>query len=119
MKDKNPKSILFNFICEKCDYNTNNKKDYNKHLNTKKHNVQKCSVKNPQIYVCICGKNYKYSQSYNRHKKSCNFESLNTDNSNNLQCEIVDDNKDTINYKAMFLEMVKKHNDELDYKSMF
>ena len=110
MGDKNPENILFKFICEKCNYNTNNKKDYNKHLQTKKHNVQKCSngSKNPNNYSCECGKIYKYSQSYNRHKKSCKYESKIGDDTNNLQCQIIEDD---IDYKAMFLEMVKKNNE--------
>ena len=33
-----PKNPL-NFSCEKCDYITSNKKDYNKHVNTTKHKI--------------------------------------------------------------------------------
>ena len=33
-----PKNPL-NFSCEKCDYITSNKKDYNKHINITKHKI--------------------------------------------------------------------------------
>ena len=61
------------FVCEICDVITNNKKDYNKHLLTRKHqNVYKCLQKNPLTkYVCDCGKEYNYRQSLYVHKKKC------------------------------------------------
>jgi len=37
MSQKNPEKNPQHFLCEICDYNTSNKKDYNKHLTTSKH----------------------------------------------------------------------------------
>jgi len=68
-----------NFACEKCHFNTCNKKDYTRHLVTKKHiiNTSQCisienSQKNP--YECICGKVYKENSGLWRHKKVCKFD---------------------------------------------
>jgi hypothetical protein len=54
------------FICETCDYLTNNKKDYNKHMDTRKHkcniNGNNCNPINPQnveLTCNICDKIYK------------------------------------------------------------
>ena len=81
---KNPKK----FNCEFCDYNTFNKKDYNKHLQTLKHkklsnsdtivtnsdkNEQKEQKEPINIFVCICGKKYKYRQGLSYHKSKCMF----------------------------------------------
>ena len=85
MLKKCPIKSLVNYVCESCDYKTRNKKDYTKHLQTIKHNAQKCSddahKKSPQ-HICSCGGIYKHIQSYNRHIKTCpivnNSESLNT-----------------------------------------
>ena len=78
---KNPKK----FNCEFCDYNTCNKKDYNKHLQTLKHkklsnsdtivtnsdiNGDKSQI---NIFECICGKKYKYRQGLSYHKSKCMF----------------------------------------------
>jgi len=78
---KNPKK----FNCEFCDYNTINKKDYNKHLQTLKHkklsnsdtivtnsdiNGDKSQI---NIFECICGKKYKYRQGLSYHKSKCMF----------------------------------------------
>jgi len=78
---KNPKNPLI-WECECCDYNTSNKKDYNKHLNTKKHKkvsgticIVKDSPKSPKIkkYSCECGKTYIHNSSLWNHKKKCTY----------------------------------------------
>ena len=69
------------FECEICDYVTSDKKDYAKHLSTRKHkmvvNGSKMVVENPQNpkneIHCICGKSYKHDSGYYRHKKTCSF----------------------------------------------
>jgi hypothetical protein len=72
---KNPQK----FICEKCDYNTSNKKDFKKHEQTIKHkttlNPNDTYLKNPiPIYQCKCGKKYKHSSTLSAHKKNCNYD---------------------------------------------
>ena len=89
---KNPQK----FYCESCDYSTSNKKDYNKHLTTRKHknrtllnDLSPKIPKNPQIekkYICEwCNKEYTVRNSYWYHKKNCkqkidNFENENFEN---------------------------------------
>jgi len=71
--------VATNYCCEKCDYTTYRKNDYQKHLDTIKHkwiqmdniksqNSQKSQIKN---YICNCGKTYRYSQGLSKHKRSC------------------------------------------------
>ena len=73
MFTKKSQEIPKKFYCEKCDYYTNNKKDYNKHLSTQKHKMFTKNVQNPNtVYFCVCGKEYKYRQSLSRHIKICN-----------------------------------------------
>ena len=63
------------YLCEKCDYFTFNKKDYNKHVNTKKHKILCDSIFDedfvPKAFYCNCGKKYKHSSSLWNHKKKC------------------------------------------------
>ena len=64
------------YKCEKCNYITCNKKDFNKHLLTDKHiiltNVDNNSQKIPdKTFTCGCGKKYKHRQSLSVHKKKC------------------------------------------------
>ena len=81
---KNPE----NFICTKCEYITMDKKDYNKHLSTRKHfilmNPNELYPENPEnkaTHNCECGKVYKHLSSLCKHKKKCtNVASTNNDN---------------------------------------
>ena len=43
MLNENSVKSANNFHCEKCDYSSCRKNDFNKHLQSKKHNAQKCS----------------------------------------------------------------------------
>lgn len=68
IKTKNPQKS-HNYVCDICDYVTSNKKDYNKHINTIKHNNNK---KSPQHnMVCECGKTYTNRSSLFNHRKVC------------------------------------------------
>lgn len=72
MLTQNSQKISKKFYCKKCDYYANRKSDYNKHLQTKKHNTY-IDLQNdlPKLFACICGKKYKHRQSLNNHKKKC------------------------------------------------
>ena len=81
--EKNPKKPL-QYLCEECDFNTSNKKDYNRHLLTRKHidrargddSATKKTPKNPEGHNCECGKYYMCYGSLWRHKKKCNGETI-------------------------------------------
>jgi hypothetical protein len=56
------------FFCESCNYKTNIKSHWEKHLKTKKHNnMFKCEICNLQLSS---------KSSYYRHKKICNGEEI-------------------------------------------
>ena len=63
------------YICNKCDFNSGNKTDYNRHLLSSKH-IKMCKLDTsqtytPKCYACICGHSYKFSQGLSKHKKIC------------------------------------------------
>ena len=70
---KTPKT----YSCEYCDFICSNKKDYNRHVLTAKHqmlsNANEKAKKNPKIFMCSCGKEYKQAPSLTRHKKKCTY----------------------------------------------
>ena len=96
------KSIFKNH-CEKCDYGCISNRDFNKHLQTQKHNAHKCSkmLKESPLLKCECGKEYKHIQSINRHKKTCNY--YQHDNQN------IPKKNTELNYKEMFLKMMTEN----------
>jgi hypothetical protein len=80
--DKNQQKPALIFYCEKCDYRTSRKYNYDEHLETDKHKrvtkgLQKGQkpAKNqqimPELFICNCGKQYKHRQGLWRHKKNC------------------------------------------------
>ena len=95
---KSPK-ILEIFECNFCNYVTRNKKDYNKHLTTRKHeirtNTKKYEEKSPKIptaYICECGKKYKHASSLWNHKKreKCYFQAEEHIESTNETSDVID-----------------------------
>lgn len=59
----------FKFKCKICKFYTNNRKDYKRHMNTKKH--MKMEQMTPTHYTCLCGNSYKHMSGLSRHKKKC------------------------------------------------
>ena len=103
---KNPIS----YKCIKCDYNTSSKKDYDKHLLTRKHinttNTTNISQKIPVNYICIkCGKSYPYRASLYNHNKKCSI-IINKD----IQIINNKNNEEEINYKEMFSILINQLN---------
>ena len=105
---KNPTT----YSCEICEYNTLSKKDYNKHILTRKHkiltNPDKNCPKNP-TFDCSCGKSYKHRQTLYNHRKTCSgeenkiIEKKETKKDELIQF-LINENKE---FKQMMLEMAK------------
>tara|TARA_Y100001958_G_C21213541_1_gene539040 strand:- start:647 stop:1561 length:915 start_codon:yes stop_codon:yes gene_type:complete len=57
------------YNCVACQFTTDSKFNYNRHVKTKKHsrNTEDKSKKN----ICFCGKNYKFLSGLSRHKNFC------------------------------------------------
>ena len=66
------------FNCSNCNFGCSNKKDYNRHLTTRKHIMITSGnndIKNtPDGSICECGKKYKFRSGLSRHKKTCNIQ---------------------------------------------
>ena len=101
-----------NFLCNVCHFSSCNKKDYNRHIQTKKHifNVsQSFSIektqKNP--YECNCGKIYKDNSGLWRHKKNCNI------------TIVTDSNVETIDKDQLILMLIKQNSDLIKESTEF
>lgn len=119
---KNPQKSP-TFYCKYCDYTTSNSKDYKKHCNTIKHfsvtNPNKILTKNPQNplkFSCICGKVYSHKSTLSTHKKTCDYEYNNIQNSEQnmlIQNNISKDDlikyllKENVDFKEMLVEQNK------------
>jgi hypothetical protein len=112
MTDQKICKNLKKYGCEICYYYTSDKNDYNKHIQTIKHNrlinTDEKSEKIGKLHICDCGKSYKHSQSLFTHKKKCQ-----QNNSHIIETNVVD-NKNNSNgeitiLKEMLFELVNQN----------
>ena len=75
------------YYCEKCDYLSRNKYDFNRHILTRKHLLDNKNARNSKknakpfssenievpkkLYTCNCGKSYKYQSGLCKHRHKC------------------------------------------------
>ena len=72
MNKKSIKKDKQNFYCEFCDYSTSIKCNYDRHIITPKHKMNKYNNKTENYkFLCDCGKKYKYQSGLSSHKKKC------------------------------------------------
>jgi hypothetical protein len=95
------------FCCEKCDYNTCKKSQYDRHLLTPKHKKGKNdNEKVPETLSCSCGKKYKHLSGLSRHKKTCNKNKEEPhEPSNNVILELLKQNQE---FKELIIEQNKQ-----------
>jgi hypothetical protein len=96
--------ISHKYLCEKCNYKSSKKNDYEKHLLTIKHKNLHDTYKCDAIinYVCDCGKEYKHRQSLYTHKKTCK-------GINKKDNVLLPDNKDTM--KELVLKLINQNSE--------
>jgi len=98
------------YLCTDCNYRTDKKQHFNRHLDTIKHitSVQNNKSIINHKYICECGKAYIYKSGLCKHKKKCNYNL--DENEYNYEYEIVDDIKDD-DKNQMILTLIRQ-NDE-------
>tara|TARA_B110000305_G_C19457185_1_gene651706 strand:+ start:3615 stop:4070 length:456 start_codon:yes stop_codon:yes gene_type:complete len=94
MVNNKPKKNPVNYNCEKCTFITSNKKDFNRHLLTRKHKILNSDneISHKLGHTCgQCNKFYKYLSGLSRHKKICNVQKPppNSDNMLDEQKKII------------------------------
>ena len=100
MKKKYQKSTEL-YTCLNCDYTTSRKSHWNRHILTAKHKMDNLDndVDNAKStagsFVCVCGKEYKFSSGLSKHKKRCttlNVDVKNTKMNNSNYDNVVKEN---------------------------
>ncbi len=121
MEQKKSPKIPKIFSCEKCNYICSNKKDYNKHLLTAKHKMERLeqqkSPKIPKIFSCDCGKTYKSASGLWKHKKVCaNINNIIVVPENREEkpsiVDIISQNREIIDLLVLQNEELKRQNKE-------
>jgi predicted lactoylglutathione lyase len=103
---KNAKKIC----CEKCNFICFKKSNYEKHLSTPKHSkIILEDNKNEKIFICKCGKIYKYLSGLSKHKKTCNLKESNTEKlltESNIIMLLIKENQE---FKKIMIEQNQKN----------
>jgi len=98
------------YYCEDCNFRTYKLSNYNRHLNTYKHEKLSNNIKvnnnYNKRYACSCGKVYKHRQGLYTHRKTCNY----IDNTNN---------DSEIDYKKMYLKLLEKNEKKICFKKLY
>ena len=115
------------FCCKLCDYKSNKKCNFIKHLSTLKHknqllNDQIVTISDQKVaksskvakiknfdFACNCGKKYKYKQGLSFHKKTCIYDNKNEKIINND----VSQNQLSLS-KELILEVVKQQQNQIN-----
>ena len=115
MDTKNPQKSQ-TYKCEICNLITNNKKDYEKHLLTRKHikgyNLIHLDTlqKKPNSFICKCGNAYKYSQGLCKHKKICSIIQELKNPQSNINSENITIGNEK-NYLSMMINILQQNSD--------
>jgi hypothetical protein len=110
-EQKTPKNAE-KLICEECDFKCSKQSDYNRHLSTRKHRMiindnTNDNEKASNIYMCDCGKQYKFSSGLSRHKQKCNYQKEETPN---VKTEDTS-NTDMANMTNLFIMFLKSQSE--------
>lgn len=68
------KKVPKKYICDKCNYITSRESQWERHVLTGKHKMDKNDKKKvPNKFECECGKTYSYINGLYKHKKKCEY----------------------------------------------
>jgi len=116
MTDACKPQISPKFFCENCDVFCSKKSEWDRHLSTRKHQINSGYLQKAPSYVCHCGKSYKHRQSLFTHKQKCyelnseNFEQKEPEKqsiSNDMILTLIEQNKEL---QKQLIEMSKQTN---------
>ena len=125
--EKEPENAA-KFVCEFCNFKCSKQSAYNRHILTPKHKNIESSFnkepKQPNLFLCVCGKEYKHKQTLHAHKNKCSFKPLQptkeendpelkdlilkllTDNNTVIQKNVAELKKDNADFKKEIIDLI-------------
>ena len=103
------------YVCEKCDFKTNKKTDYNRHLTTRKHeyrlketNMEIVEIKKTNNqYICKnCQKKYKTKSGLWKHEKYCNY---------NKEEQIIESGENKGELKSLIIKIMTDSSEKMNF----
>ena len=113
MTTKNSKKTALTFFCEKCNFITSKKSNYNAHILTAKHKKTTLGLQKEAVALsCECGKIYSCRQNLFRHKIKCDKKSIFQPKYSHIEDETI--MQPDINNVSMMLDLIKQNHDFKD-----
>ena len=101
------------YICEKCNFITSKKSNYNSHILTAKHKRTTTGLQKEAIALtCECGKLYSCRQNLFRHKLKCEKKSIFQQKNSQIDNDTITDNN--IDNVTMMMDLIKQNHDFKD-----
>ena len=105
---------LKKYNCEKCDYHSSDKNDYQRHLRTRKHkmdNMDNNRITKKTAHQCmVCGRTYKYRSGLSKHKRKCSprddVGSARVDQGPDASIPVVDGEKESLKKEVVQLRQM-------------
>ena len=122
MPQKKPQKAPLTFECKKCGFICSKKRDYERHILTRKHKILTVTYEQGQktpitLYMCECGKEYKHRQSLHNHKKKCIYVKEEQEEINSIVIAKVEEKREPIidaelmtAREKMLLDIIDKQN---------
>lgn len=97
------------FKCEKCNYESNDKSNYNRHIKSLAH-----INKSKNAFECVCGKKFAHQSGLSRHKKLCvgSSEYENDDKIDKLEgqmSELISKVEEVKNINGILIDLIKNN----------
>jgi len=116
-----PQFYPSNFVCKNCDFKCSKKRDFERHLLTRKHikstdvNIltQETHKKPQHLFACEkCKKTYKERSGLWRHNKKCNYvsECDAKEPENQILCKLIEQNMELVTQNQEFKQMMVEQN---------
>ena len=86
------------YTCEICNYKSNDKSNYNRHLKSVNH-IKLCPKFN-KLKCLNCNKEYTHKQSLSRHKKTCNDKDI-SEKFNEILSKLEEQSKEITDLKQL------------------
>ena len=104
----------YKFTCELCNYNTNNKRDLNRHIITLKHIQNSNNRVEQKINICAkCNKQFTTTSGLWKHRKKCEIIETIININNNISVELI---KEVIKESKELQNVLLEQNKELQNK---
>lgn len=103
--------IMTKYNCEPCDFESDNKNDYNRHCNTNKHKNNTVIVPEIELFICnSCGNEYSSQSGRTKHMKKCiTLANKSNDNTtNDMLKEKIKSLKKKLNEKDTTIKLLKE-----------